>query len=44
MTFDKDTADVDEDTYVSIMDATRIQRYLAQLCNIDGSKPYKEAE
>ena len=44
MTFDTDTADVDEDGIVSIIDATRIQRYLAHLCNIDGTKPYKEAE
>ena len=31
-----------EDGVVSIIDATRIQRYLAQICNIDGSKPYVE--
>lgn len=40
----KDAADVDSDNYVSIMDATRIQRYLAKICNLDGSKPYAEAE
>ncbi|WP_407382499.1 dockerin type I repeat-containing protein [Ruminococcus sp.] len=33
-------ADVDCDDYVSIIDATRIQRYKAALCNLDGSKPY----
>ena len=44
MTFDKDAADVDDDGYISILDATRIQRYLAKICNIDGSKPYKEEE
>lgn len=43
-TFDLVTADVDGDGYISIIDATRIQRYLAHLCNIDGTKPYKEAE
>ena len=42
--FDEVTADVDGDGYISIIDATRIQRYLAHLCNIDGTKPYKEAE
>ena len=42
MDFDKLTADVDGDGYISIIDATRIQRYLAKMCNIDGSKPYKE--
>ena len=40
----KVTADVDGDGYVSIIDATRIQRYLAKICNIDGSKPYKNEE
>ncbi|MBQ3265408.1 MAG: dockerin type I repeat-containing protein [Ruminococcus sp.] len=38
------TADVDGDGYVTIIDATRIQRYLAKLCNIDGTKPYKNEE
>ena len=42
--FDEVTADVDGDGYISIIDATRIQRYLAHLCNIDGTKPDKEAE
>ena len=37
-----DAADADGDGYVSIIDATRIQRYLAKMCNMDGSKPYKE--
>lgn len=37
-----DAADADGDNYVSIIDATRIQRYLAKMCNMDGSKPYKE--
>lgn len=41
-TFDINNADVDDDGYVSIIDASRIQRYLAKLCNIDGSTPYKE--
>jgi len=41
MEFDKVTADVDGDGHISIIDATRIQRYLAKLCNIDGTTPYK---
>lgn len=44
MEFDTITADVDGDGHISIIDATRIQRYLARLCNIDGTTPYKEAE
>ena len=43
ISFDKITADVDGDGYISIIDATRIQRYLAKICNIDGT-PYGEAE
>lgn len=39
-----DAADADGDGYVSIIDATRIQRYLAKMCNMDGSKPYKDEE
>lgn len=41
MEFDTITADVDGDGHISIIDATRIQRYLAKLCNIDGTTPYK---
>ena len=36
--FDKLAADVDLDGYVSIVDATRIQRYAAGLCDLDGNK------
>lgn len=38
--FNEKNADVDGDGYISIIDASRIQRYLAHICNIDGSKPY----
>ncbi|HBE15972.1 MAG TPA: hypothetical protein DCY72_07010 [Ruminococcaceae bacterium] len=41
MKIDTVTADVDGDGHISIIDATRIQRYLAKLCNIDGTTPYK---
>lgn len=37
-------ADADKDNYFTIMDATRIQRYEAEMCNIDGSKPYAAAK
>ena len=37
MVYKEGSADVDGDGYISIIDATRIQRYLAQICNIDGS-------
>ena len=40
MVYKNYAADVDEDGYVSIIDASRIQRYLAEICNIDGTKPY----
>lgn len=36
--------DVDGDGEFSIMDATRIQRFLAEMCNIDGSKAYEAAK
>lgn len=39
-TWNEGNADADADAYVSIIDATRIQRYKAELCNLDGSKPY----
>ena len=42
-TFNERIADVDGDGYISIIDATRIQRYLAHICNIDGTKPYQDA-
>ena len=34
------SADVDGDSIVSIVDATRIQRFLAKRCNLDGTTPY----
>lgn len=32
--------DADGDGLVSVMDATRIQKYKAQICDLDGTKPY----
>lgn len=42
MVYKEGSADVDGDGYISIIDATRIQRYLAKVCNIDGTKPYSK--
>lgn len=35
MKFDEEAADVDQDDYISIIDATRIQRALAGICDIE---------
>ncbi len=40
----KGFADVDCDGEFSIMDATRIQRCLAEICNIDGTKAFDAAK
>ena len=40
--FAKGNADVDGDGYTTIIDASRVQRYLAKRCNIDGTTPYKD--
>ena len=42
-TFNETNADVDCDDFVSIIDATRIQRFKAGRCNLDGSTPYSDS-